>query len=208
MIKNTFSVLFLLLFSVITMGQFKPNSIGVCYLENDSGGSYSLKIVFPSRQLEKEIGGNEDSENIIDTISNSSEIILFDNEGELFRTRSNEQFLVQRWCHNDGGVQFRPTLRTRINKVNLKRPLKAINEIQNICCFAVVNHNQNTFSQVKLLETGESKSSGDINYDGKPECFIWTEPDDAQNCDGNPENSLRVILRVGNEDYDLRCCGP
>lgn len=208
---NRLILLTIFLFSIYTVafGQFKPNSIGICYLEKEMADNYLLTISLPSQALEKSESQLETKfKKVIDTLTYTGQIILFDNDGEIYRIANNEKFLVEFWCDNDGGTQYRPTLRTIVKKNILKRPLKGKNEIQNICCFVLLNKNEKKIEEPDFKISTEIKLKGDYDQDSKTDCFIWTYNDEAKNCDGMPRNNLGIMLQVGKEYYRLRCCGP
>lgn len=196
-------------FCSVGFGQFKQNSIGICYLQKETSNAYFLIISLPYKTLEKESPqlGTEFNK-VIDTLTYRGQIILFDSVGVIGRIDNKEKFLIEFWCDNDGGTQYRPTLKLTIKKNNLKSQLKGINEMQNICCFVLLNKNENKIEEPDFKISTDIKLKGDYNQDGKSDCFLWTYIDDAQNCDGEPKNNLGIMLQVGKEYYSLRCCGP
>lgn len=207
--KSTFLLFLTILNFGVAFGQFKPNSIGVCYLQQDTSDFYSLTISLPNKTLESQYQKPvKEYKDVIDSFVYLRQIILFDSVGELFRFNTDERFQIKFWCENDGGTQYRPTLKTRVKKTEFKRPLKAMNKIQNICCFALVNRSGQNFDSTNLTTNKTFEMKGDCNGDGRIDCFIWTVLDEAMNCDGKPDNNLAIILRVGKHDYSLRCCGP
>lgn len=196
-------------YSFFAFGQFKPNSIGICYLQKETIDEYYLTISLPIQTLiNRDYKIVDEFKSVIDTLTYSGEINFFDNKGELYRISNEEKFLVTFWCENDGGIQFRPTLNIVVKKNRFKRPLKGINDIQNICCFIILNKNEIGLDITDLKSSGDIKLTGDLNQDGKFECTIWTRLDDAFNCDGEPDNNLMIYLKVGEKNYRLRCCGP
>jgi len=178
-------------------------------MEKDSADTYNLTIALPYWTLEKQ-NLNLDTvfRKVIDTFYYTGQIAFFDNAGEIFTLSGREQFSLEFWCENDGGAQYRPTLRATINKSNFKRKLKGINKIQNICCFVLINKNDDRIELPDSKVSDEIKLKGDFNNDKKIDCFIWTFDDQAGNCDGEPKNNLSIMLQVGKENYSLRCCGP
>ncbi len=207
--KAALSFLLFTAFWGTALGQFKPNSIGVCYLQKEDAEFYHLTVALPFETLQKqEIQYDTVFKTVIDTVAYSGQIILFDNAGEVFRINNKKKFLLQFWCDDDGGTQYRPTLKMRIKKTDLKRPLTAINKIQKICCFVMVNSTGRGMEPVKIPSNKPVAMKGDYNGDGKTDCFLWTYYDEAENCDGKPANNLGIVLSVGNKEYRLRCCGP
>ena len=186
-------------------GQFKPNSIGICYLQQETVDYYSLKISLPFQTLTDQ---SLAPEKLNDSITFSGQITLFDKTGQIIRIENNDKFLLEFWCENDGGIQYRPTLKTKIKKADFKLPLVAINELQNICCFVVLNQTEQKTAITESKTTTNIKLTGDYDNDGNIDCFIWTDPDEAENCDGEPKNNLRIMLQVGKLNYRIRCCGP
>lgn len=199
----------ILLCRIAAFGQFKQNSIGICYLQKETIDEYYLSITLPIQTLiNRDYQMGDEFIRVIDTLTYSGEINFFDNNGELYRINKKEKFLITFWCENDGGIQFRPTLNIVVKKNSFKRPLNGINDIQNICCFVILNRNKIGRDITDLKSSGDIKLTGDLDQDGKFECIIWTRPDDAFNCDGKPDNNLAIYLKVGEINYRLRCCGP
>jgi hypothetical protein len=178
-------------------------------LQQDTSDYYSLTISLPYKTLQNQKAKlDTDFKEVNDTVTYIGQITLFDNAGEILRINNKEKFLVQFWCENDGGIQYRPTLKTKVKKTEFKRPLIAINKIQNICCFALVNRSGQNSESANITTDITIEMKGDCNGDGRIDCFIWTVLDEALNCDGKPDNNLDIMLRVGKLDYSLRCCGP
>jgi hypothetical protein len=203
--KSTLLLLLTTLNFCFAYGQFKPNSIGICYLQLDTANYYFLKISLPFQTL---IDQNLKPEKLADSITYSGQITLFDKTGEIISIENKDKFLSEFWCENDGGIQYRPTLKTKIKKANFKLPLVAINELQNICCFVVLNRTEQKTEITDSKTATNIKLTGDYDSDGNIDCLIWTDLDEAENCDGEPKNNLRIMLQVGRLNYRIRCCGP
>lgn len=196
-------------FCFIAFGQFKPNSIGVCYLQNETIDQYSLTISLPFETLSSESYQPQSAfKEVIDSITYNGQIILFDNKGELGRIDYKEKILVAFWCENDGGIQYRPTFKATIDKNKLLRKLSEVTDIENICCFVLLNQRNSQLEETKSSTLPSVKLKGDFDRDGKYDCAIWTYKDAADNCDGKPDNNLMIMLQVGKESYKIRCCGP
>lgn len=207
--KGTVLLLLTVLNFGIAFGQFKPNSIGICYLQEDTVDYYSLKITLPFQTLRDQSTTHiKEYKEVIDSIEYSGQITLFDGAGELIRIENHGKFLLELWCENDGGIQYRPELNTRIKKAGFKRPLYAIAEIQNICCFAVLNQTGQNTEVIELPAAADIKLRGDYNDDGNIDCVIRTDIDDALNCDSDPPNNLNIMLQTGKQYFRMRCCGP
>ena len=207
--KTKIIFLFIYISVNFAFGQFKPNSIGVCYLEKEMADGYYLTIALPYQTLDstaiKPIGKFS---KIIDSLAYSGQIILFDGEGELCQINNKEKFLIELWCENDGGTQYRPILQTKIKKADVKRKLIGVKELQNICCFVLINKKNEYQPDTDVKKSNEIKLNGDYNKDKKIDCFIWTYHDAAKNCSGEPKNNLGIELQIGKQHYTLRCCGP
>jgi len=194
--------------TVSAFGQFLPNSVGVVYLTSESTDSYNLTIVFPNQVLVKSFKDANNSILTLDTLKYRGEITLFDKNGDLLTVEPKTNFLIQLWCDNDGGTQYRPTLKTSTKKVQFKRRLTGVSKIQNIACFVIANRNKQNVEQPNYKESNNIELEGDFNNDGKVDCFLWTYHDEAENCDGEPKNQLGINLQIGNKYFGLRCCGP
>lgn len=209
--KSTILLFFYFLIFHFVYGQFQPNSIGVCYLQKDSADDYHLKIVLPFQTLTKEYQRSDFRDQFkktLGTINYKGDIILFDDEGEICRMNNKDSFQLDLWCENDGGIQFRPTLNLKIKKANFKKKLIENNNIQNICCFVLINKAETTIDPKDYPNQKNIVLRGDYNQDKKIDCYIWTKNDEAENCDGEPKNNLEIILQIGKQNFNLRCCGP
>jgi hypothetical protein len=207
--KSTLLLLLTILNFCFTYGQFKPNSIGICYLQQDTGNYYLLTIALPFQTLIDQSSKQIlEFQKVIDSISYSGEVILFDKTGEIFRIENKDKFLLKFWCENDGGIQYRPMVNIKIKKTNFKRPLTGISQLQNICCFAIVDRVKQTTEVTDLPASADVNLMGDYDSDGKIDCLIWTDIDEARNCDSEPPNNLRIMLQVGKQYFRMRCCGP
>ena len=96
-----------------------------------------------------------------------------------------------------------------IEKNSIRRKLIINSELQNICCFALVNPNE----EIKKSKSTLSKiSDKEIRLKGKYGLNNWVAlfvvPDEAYNCDGEPDNNLAIRLYTDGSDFGLRCCGP
>lgn len=181
--------------------QFKENAIGVAYLNAETKVSYSLTIAFPAKMLSENLDGKT-------TFTSRETLTLFDSKGEMCFIKGPFNFKVDAWCENDGGIQSRATLKITIGRNKFQRTPFAINSIQNIACFVVVNKSSITSESNLTKSAKDVVLTGDFNNDGKTDCFISTYYDDAENCDGVPVNHLGINLHAGNLVYALRCCGP
>ncbi len=207
--KKTALLLLSVLYFCFAYPQFMPNSIGVCYLNKDSADYHILTIVLPFQTLvEHSLMPIHEYHKMIDSIGYEGQITLFDNTGALIQIENKFDFILEFWCENDGGIQYRPTLSTKIQKTNFKRPLSAIAEIQDICCFVILNRSKQKTEVTHIPSTVDVALMGDYNSDGNIDCLIWTDNDLAGNCDSEPPNNLRIMLQAGHQNFRMRCCGP
>ncbi len=138
----------------------------------------------------------------------SGEVLIFDKNGDLLKLELKATFKVAFWCENDGGMQFRPTWKTSIEKPRFKRKIKAIGELQNIACFALINPTTAKIDRPDYKVSKDIVLEGDYDNDGAIDCFLWTYLDDSENCSGQPVNHLAINLQRGKRSIPLRCCGP
>jgi hypothetical protein len=194
----------------LSIAQFEPNSIGVAYLRSETTDSVFLEIAVPAEMLKKDSTYAEQYplKTAIDSFYYAGQIMLFDMAGEAYKINKRSKFLMSFWCDNDGGVQYRPTLYVSIKKGSLKHQLKGIDQIQDICCFVLLNQSKSKMDKPDYSVSNDIRLKGDYNADGSADCFIWTEADSAGNCDGTPANNLDITLQVGKKSFALRCCGP
>ncbi|MBK6965271.1 MAG: hypothetical protein IPH20_15400 [Bacteroidales bacterium] len=174
-------------------------------MQQDTADYYFLTVSLPFQTLTDQ---NQVPEKLTDSIPYSGQITLFGKTGEIISIENNDKFILEFWCENNGGIQHRPTLKTKIKKANFRVPLVAINELQDICCFVVLNRTEQKTEICDSKTAINIKLTGDYDSDGIIDCLIWTDPDEAENCDGKPENNLKIMLQVGKLNYRIRCCGP
>jgi len=211
--KQFLIFLVLFLFNLNAFSQsFKENSIGIVYLNGETDSEYEIEIVFPFHTLtgysiEKPLMKVKEIMSKFDT---ELPIFLFDKNGILSEINGKKSFEIVFWCENDGGIQFRPRLILKVQKDKFNRNLMKDRELQDIACFALINHNElKTYGQVSAESLKKDvRMTGDLNSDGILEALIWVVPDDAQNCDSFPANNLMIFLNFNGRNYRMRCCGP
>jgi hypothetical protein len=197
----------LVLTTICSYGQFRPNSIGVVYLTGESSDTYHVTILFPIQNLEKsDYNLTGDFKKVIAKFDHDGEITLFDKTGDLLTIKQKAEFQIRFWCENDGGIQYRPTFDISIKKEKFKRKIKGMEEIQNIACFAIVNRTLDKVEKTDSNESSDIKLSGDYNNDGRIDCHLLTYT--GEDCDGEPKNDFELILKIGTRQFNLRCCGP
>ncbi len=197
-----------ILSTICSYGQFRPNSIGVVYLTGETNDTYQLTISLPVQVLEKSDLNSFWEDQINNNVDFQVEITFFDKTGELLTIGQKVNFRVELWCENDGGLQYRPTWATSIEKKKFKRKIQGVNEIQNIACFVIINKTTLKAEHPDLKVSNDIRLEGDYNNDGLVDCFLWTYYDDAENCSGQPVNHLGINLQIGKRSFGLRCCGP
>jgi len=206
--KHVFVVVLFLSSFFCAFAQFVPNTIGVCYLKKETSDKYFFSIAIPN--------GNWDTichrpgfefKPVADTFIYTGKIALFDSNGEIYRFDNKEKFLMQAWCENDGGMHYQPTLDISIEKKKIKRQIKAVKEIDSICCFVLVNGNDK-FKNVNVRKLKNVKLKGDYNHDGQIDCFIWTSFSEDTQCGDDGNRKYSIWLNVGEFDFEISCCGP
>ena len=204
-------IIFLINFNCYSQS-FKENSIGIVYLTGETETEYEVDIVFLFESLTNYSIESPllEIREVMDKFETDFPIILFDENGKLLKIQTKNTFEIVFWCENDAGIQFRPTLKLKLQKKSFDRNLKANNELQNIVCFSLINQNSNTYKGEMPNESSKEdvRMEGDMNNDGILEARIWVRPDDTQNCDGLPENNLEIFLGYNGCNHWIRCCGP
>lgn len=191
-----------------------PGSVGVVYDGPVEKGGRTLRVVFPGA-----VASGLDAWAAGKTLSATApvvldgDLILFDGQGVLTQIPSPGNATVRFWCENDGGARFRPELKVVVPDASLKRKLSLKAPLQNLAAFAaVVPRGAKAPIKLKGVEwraTSDMRAlDGDADGDKKPEAVIYTSPDQAKNCDGEPKNNLSIWLLAGSRFDPLRCCGP
>jgi hypothetical protein len=188
-------------------------SVGVVYNAAAKDGGYALRVVFPASTapgLDDWSRGKDYKETT--PVAIEGDLVLFDDKGQLARVPATAA-AARFWCENDGGSQFRPELTLNVPARSLKRKLSPRASTQGIAAFAAVVP-KNVKAKFKLAEIAwhatdaQRVFDGDFDGDGKPDAVLYQQHDDANNCDGEPQNSLTVELLSGKDWGALRCCGP
>lgn len=212
--KTTLILLAILCVNIPLFSQnalFGTNLIGVVYVTEETPETYRLKIAFHIRQLPnyKVVDFNAvPFKNVIDTIDYVGDAMYFDQKGSFLRRKQTLKFQITFWCDNDGGTQFRPEAEVVIRKKDLARPLTPDPENKKIAAFIIINRDYEIPIEPDFSVSKDVRLTGDYNNDQKPDCFIWTYHDDAENCDNKPLNHLGIALQLGKNHFPFRCCGP
>ncbi len=197
---------------LVSQPQLNENAIGVVYYNSAIDDStVLLTIVFPINYVENQPenffkGGIEE----FYTFPFSGELAVFDEKGKLISIHGKQLFKVEFWCDNDGGTQYRPTLKLLLNKIDIEREFNIHKELQNIIGFVIANPNYNSFSKIvpHQFQNEDIRLRADFNRDENIDALITVYYDEAENCGGKPENNLGINLRTYNKMYFMRCCGP
>jgi len=197
----------LLLFCVKSYSQeFHKNSVGIVYFESQNTDFVDLKVVIPMWRLE----GYEITRPItefkttIHKFQTNKEIELFNQNGFITKVLI-DTVSIDFWCENDGGIQYRPTIYIKVKKTDLKNALDYIDNYS-ILCFAIVNRTEDFKNIDKSKIENEIKRKGDFNNDGIPDAIIWSEYDEAENCDDGKDST--IFLQDYNMKFVMNCCGP
>jgi len=209
MMKIRLTILYLLLTCTGYSNTFQINSIGVVYLNSTTDDKYELTFVFPMSSITEHDNYDNRLDNVIvDTMTFNNDIVLFNNKGVIGTIKYADRVYIHFWCENDGGIQFRPEIKIMVNKNEIKDELQSNPELQNLTCFAIINYDRTKLKKVEHEQRFNLEMEGDIDYDGINEIEIYSFLDDAENCDGLPDNNLVVFQKTGNRRNFLRCCGP
>tara|TARA_Y100001972_G_C7644287_1_gene323686 strand:+ start:280 stop:912 length:633 start_codon:yes stop_codon:yes gene_type:complete len=206
-------LILLLSFLAGTTPNIKDNSIGLVYLKAlVSDSSADIEIVLPEPSANELPNGYKekyfDSGEIIE-IPFDGELQLFDSKGELITLHGKQTFKMQFWCENDGGIQFRPTLELKISLDDFNRLFDVEPELQKLIGFVITNPELSKLSRPASEHLSKDvRLTGDINGDGTPEAVVFVFYDDAENCDGEPQNNLVINLATSERSFWMRCCGP
>lgn len=188
----------------------RDGAVGAIYVTGETKDSIELKLVFPADQVTG-YPQNFYGARIEDTapVKARGKMILFDGKGPLATLGKLPPLMLTFWCENDGGTQFRPEARLRLRKAVLKRHLRANRDLQGLAGFVVLRSASNTsLANVSLPKGMDVRMRGDLYGKGHAQAVIWVTPDEAQNCDGKPDNNLTIHLKTHKIDAPLRCCGP
>lgn len=200
-------LLFILLpISCFGQARLEQNSIGLAYIagyEGTSNGYTFIDIAIPRDYLTNDtnsLNGKTFTQNANIKIYNVSRSYL------LLDTTANFEFKIEFWCENDGGTQYRPTAHLKVNNQHILGDYIVDYELQDLLGFAVIDFT----GQIRSVTKGEIEPKTALNIESQDEsfAFVWTDLDDAENCDGKPENNLIVFLKTAKGNFFMRCCGP
>ncbi|MBK6265096.1 hypothetical protein JKA74_08605 [Marivirga sp. S37H4] len=186
----------LILLSHACFGQvnLEPNSIGLAYIAGyeETGDGYNalIDISIPQDYLindNRTLHGKTFQQNVNIKIFDVSRSYL------LLDTTANFEFKMEFWCENDGGTQYRPSAHLKVDNRQILGDYIVNYELQDLLGFAVIDLSE----QIKPATKGqiEPKIALSINSKDEPSAYVWTDYDDAENCDGKPENNLIVFLK-------------
>jgi hypothetical protein len=114
-----------ILSTVCSYGQIRPNSIGVVYLTAETNETYQLTISLPVQTLEKSDLNSFWNQQTDRNLPFKGEITFFDKGGELLSIEQKVNAKVDQWCENDGGSQYRPTWTASMRRGNSNERLRA-----------------------------------------------------------------------------------
>jgi len=201
-------LLLLILLPFTSFGQvsLESNSIGLAYIagyEGNSNGYTLIDIAIPRDYLTNDnsnFNGKNFQQNVNIKIFNVSRSYL------LLDTTATFDFKLEFWCDNDGGTQYRPTAHLKVDNSQILGDYIVNYELQDLLGFAVIDLSE----QMKPATKGqiEPKVALKINGSDITSAYVWTDLDDAENCDGKPENNLIVFLKTFKGNFFMRCCGP
>jgi hypothetical protein len=183
--------------------------VGIVRLVGESKTQYFLDIVLPLNLKtgckECSLPGNMYKTNVKVPIRDGFQ--FFDSKG-IIGSIVVKEIPLKFWCENDGGIQFRPTVRIRINKDKISRRFKIKSDLNGIVAFAKIVSSKDRTNLIPLKLKPDYKLLGDINGDGFVDAAIEVSIDDLSGCDPPGDPKKYISLEVGNNSYPLRCCGP
>ncbi|WP_421877356.1 hypothetical protein [Marinoscillum sp.] len=200
--------LLLLFLPIYCFGQTSlgPNSIGLAYVagyEGTEGSHILIDLAFPSANLR-----NNSAELNRKSFEQTANIKIYNVSRSylLLDTTATFNFKVEFWCENDGGTQYRPTAHLKVDTYELLGDYLIEYDLQDLLGFAVIDLDE----EIKPVEFEgyEPRITLNTSPNSNPNAIIWTVPDDAENCDGEPNNNLMIFLKTANGNFRMRCCGP
>jgi hypothetical protein len=201
-------LLFLILLPLSCFGQVRleQNSIGLAYIAGyeEMSDSYTLiDIAIPRDYLTNDnnsLNGKTFIQNANIKIYNVSRSYL------LLDTTANFEFQMEFWCENDGGTMYRPTAHLKVNSGQILGDYIVNYELQDLLGFAVINLNE----EIQPATKGQIEPEIVLNISSRdmPSAYVWTDFDDAENCDGKPDNNIVIFLKTSKGNFFMRCCGP
>ena len=183
-----------------------PNSVGLAYVagyEGIEGSHILIDLAFPKANL-----NNSSTELNDQSFAQTANLKIYNVSRSylLLDTTATFNFKVEFWCENDGGIQYRPIAHLTVDTNELLGDYLVDYDLQDLLGFAVIDLNE----EIKPVEFDEYEPRITLNTspDSYPNAIIWTVPDDAENCDGEPDNNLMIFLKTANGNFRMRCCGP
>jgi hypothetical protein len=194
-------------------------TVGIVSIERETPDNYQLKIIFPEIVAARPPGQNHDpiwlKQN--DKVRLPNSLQLFNNAGKVAKIAKILPVKIDRWCHNDGGIQYRSTVDLILPKRDLRSPIHKFSRVEKFALFAVVG-NLNDLAPVSTsvvnTGTGQHQITRKSIAEGKqsPTKRLVTRVFEEGNpmwdgCDGG-ENLPSLILETARSKSNLRCCGP
>jgi hypothetical protein len=194
-------------------------TVGIVSIERETSDNYQLKIIFPSIVAAESPARNRDpiwlKKN--DTVRLQNSLQLFNDAGEVAKIVKMLPVKIDRWCQNDGGIQYRSTVDLILPKRDLRSPLHEFSRVENFALFAVVGKIEElapVSTSVVNTGTGQHQITRKLILEGRqpPTNRLVTRVFEEGNprwdgCDGE-ESLPSLMLETARSKSNLRCCGP
>jgi hypothetical protein len=190
-------------------------TVGIVSIRSETPENYQLRIIFPEIGVGQERSGIRLRAN--DRVRLADSIQLFDAAGVVAKIAKILPVKIDRWCHNDGGIQYRSIVDLIVPKHQLHSAIHKFSRIEKFALFAVVGKSEDlapVLTSVVNTGTGQHQIIRKSIAEGRQSQTnrLVTRVFEAGNprwdaCDGG-ENLPSLILETARAKSNLRCCGP
>jgi hypothetical protein len=194
-------------------------TVGIVSIERETPDNYQLKIIFPNIVAPESPSQHRDPiwlrKN--DTVRLSNSLQLFNDAGEVAKIAKMLPVKIDRWCQNDGGIQYRSTVDLILPKRDLRSPLHKFSRVENFALFAVVGKIEElapVSTSVVNTGTGQHQITRTLILEGRQPptnrlvTRVFEEGNPQWDGCGNGEERPSLILETAHSKSNLRCCGP
>ena len=195
-------------------------TVGIVSIRAETPGDYYLRLVFPEIGVTQPSGSQEQAMIRLgqnDKVSLPATLQLFNAAGTVAEIVQILPVKIDRWCHNDGGIQYRAIVDAIVPKHKLRSAIRKFSRVEKFALFTVVGKIEDlapVLTSVVNTGTGQhqiirkSIAEGRQPHTNRLVARVFEEGNPSwDGCDGG-ENQPSLILETARSKSNLRCCGP
>ncbi len=198
--------------------QIPIGTVGIGSVRAETPANYRLKLIFPSlkatqstsqERAEIRLGAN-------DRVQLHYSIQLFNADGAIVEIAKSLPVRIDRWCHNDGGIQYRSTVDLIVSKNELRAAIPKLDRVEKLTLFVVVGKIRDlkpVTTSIANTGTGRNQITRTLIVEGRQQANrlvarVFEEGNPRWNSCGDSDDRPALILETASAKSNLRCCGP